>query len=264
MLKITVVALIIFALAVLMTMTGRGGGNFYVLTLVLAGLPMHEAATTGQFVLFTTSVAAMVIFRKGKTLSVPLALMLGILTAGMAFVGGFVAHSFSGRELKLVFSVLLALAGGAMLFTAEETKKEPKQKWGYWNLRTGNELYVVNLWIALPFTMATGFFSGMVGVSGGSFLVPLMVLACGVPMRIAVGTASAMVAATAFAGFLGHALHGSFNPAWAIPIAIVTIFGGVLGGKIALKTKSKYLKTLFAVTTLIAALLMIVNAGLAK
>ena len=132
-------------------------------------------------------------------------------------------------------------------------------------LRTGNELYVVNLWIALPFTMATGFFSGMVGVSGGSFLVPLLVLACGVPMRIAVGTASAMVAATAFSGFLGHALHGSFNPAWAIPIAIVTIFGGVLGGKIALKTKPKYLKTpLFAVTTLIAALLMIVNAGLAK
>jgi len=262
MLKITVVALIIFALSVLMTMTGRGGGNFYVLTLVLAGLPMHEAAATGQFVLFTTAIAATVIFRKGKTLFVPLAIFLGVLTASMAFIGGFIAHSFSGGELKMVFSVLLALAGGAMLFTPEKTKKEPKQKWGYLNLRTDNEIYVVNLWIAVPFAMATGFFSGMVGVSGGSFLVPLMVLACGVPMRIAVGTASAMVAATAFTGFLGHALHGSFNPSWAIPIAVITIFGGVLGGKTALKTKPKYLKTLFAVTTLIAALLMILNSGI--
>jgi len=32
--KLIIIALIIFALAVLMTMTGRGGGNFYVLTLV--------------------------------------------------------------------------------------------------------------------------------------------------------------------------------------------------------------------------------------
>ncbi len=264
MLKITIVSLSIFALAVVMTMTGRGGGNFYVLTLVLAGLPMHEAATTGQLVLFTTAIAATAIFRRGKTLSVPLALFLGALTASMAFVGGIAAHLFSGGELKIVFSILLALAGIAMFFTAGETRKEPSPMRCYWNLKSGDDLYVINLWIAVPIAMVTGFFSGMVGVSGGSFLVPLMVLACGVPMRIAVGTASAMVAATAFAGFTGHALHGSFNPAWAIPIAVVTIFGGILGGKIALKTKPKYLKTLFAVTTLIAALLMLVNSGIGK
>ncbi len=256
MLKIAVISLVIFVLAVVMTMTGRGGGNFYVLTLVLAGLPMHEAATTGQFVLFTTTIAAVFIFKKGKTLSVPLALFLSVLTASMAFVGGFVAEGFSSGELKIVFAVLLALAGAAMLFTAEESRKEPKSSWRYWNLRNGNDIYVINLYLAAPLAMATGFFSGMVGVSGGSFLVPLMVLACGVPMRVAVGTASAMVAATAFAGFTGHALHGSFNPVWAVPI--------VLGGKIALRTKPKYLKTIFAVTTLAASLLMFINASIAK
>jgi len=264
MLKIAIVAFIIFLLAILMTMTGRGGGNFYVLTLVLAGLPMHVAATTGQFVLFTTAGAATFIFKRGKTLSIPLALVLGFLTSGMAFIGGFVAHSFSGGELKIIFSVLLAVAGGAMLLTPGERKKKSEHRWSYWNLRNGNQTYVINLWLAVPIAMATGFFSGMVGVSGGSFLVPLMVLACGVPMRIAVGTASAMVAATAFAGFTGHALHGGFDPAWALPIACVTIFGGVLGGRIALKTRPKYLKTLFAITTLIAAILMFVNSAVAE
>ncbi len=260
MLKIVIVSLVIFVLAVVMTMTGRGGGNFYVLTLVLSGLPMHEAATTGQFVLFTTAAAATFVFKKGKTVSVPLALTLSVLTASMAFAGGFLAQSFSGRELKIVFAVLLSLAGTAMFFNAEESKTQPRSGWGYWNLRAGDELYVINMWLTVPLAMATGFFSGMVGVSGGSFLVPLMVLSCGVKMRTAVGTASAMVAATAFAGFMGHALHGSFNPGWAIPIASVTIFGGVLGGKIALRINPKYLKTLFAVTTLVAALLMLVNA----
>lgn len=41
----------------------------------------------------------------------------------------------------------------------------------------------------------------MVGVSGGSFLVPLMVLACYVPMHVAVGTASTLIAAIALMGF---------------------------------------------------------------
>ena len=91
-----------------------------------------------------------------------------------------------------------------------------------------------------------------------------MVLGCRLPMRIAVGTASVMVSATALLGFLGHALHATFNPVWALPIAGVAVLGGILGGKIALKTKPDCLKTLFALTTLTAAILMIVHALVAK
>jgi len=61
-------------------------------------------------------------------------------------------------------------------------------------------------------------------------LVPLMVLACGVPMHTAVGTASALIATTALMGFTGHAVQGDFSPSWAIPLAFVTIIGGIIGG----------------------------------
>ena len=109
-------------------------------------------------------------------------------------------------------------------------------------------------------TVLTGFASGMVGVSGGSFWVPLMVLACGVPMYTAVGTASTLIASTALMGFTGHAMQGDFNPALAIPLAGITVAGGILGGKLALKTKPIHLKKLFAYTNWLAALFMIVNA----
>jgi len=99
----------------------------------------------------------------------------------------------------------------------------------------------------------------MVGVSGGSFLVPLMVIAFGVSMRIAVGTASSLIMAISLMGFIGHAIHGDFNPKLAIPLAIVTIIGGVIGGKFALKSKPKNLKKLFAYTNWLAALFMIYN-----
>jgi len=51
MIGIIIFAITIFAIAVIMAMTGRGGGNSYVPVLVAAGLIMHQAATTAQFIL---------------------------------------------------------------------------------------------------------------------------------------------------------------------------------------------------------------------
>ncbi|MCD6217413.1 sulfite exporter TauE/SafE family protein [bacterium] len=264
MYKVAIIGAVFFALSIVMTMVGRGGGNFYVLTLVLAGIPMHDAALTGQFVLFATALAASFVFHKSKALSFPLFLFMGGITLVMAFAGGFLAQHFTGREMKIIFSLLLVVAGIMMLFQVDERRKQDSARIGFWNLKSGDDIYPINLWLTVPIAVASGFFAGMVGVSGGSFLVPLMVLACGVPMRIAVGTASAMVASTAFAGFIGHTMHESFNPALAVPLAAVTIIGGIIGSRIALKTKPKTLKLLFAVTTLLAAVLMLVNIYMAK
>lgn len=126
----------------------------------------------------------------------------------------------------------------------------------------GENTYTVNLWLALPITALTGLAAGAVGISGGSFKVPLMVLACGVPMRIAVGTSSIMVAATAAMGLAGHASQGHFDAHWALPMACVAVLGGILGSRFALKTQPKNLKTLFAITTLAAAVFMAANAFL--
>ena len=256
-----IVCLLIFVVAVAMTMVGKGGGNFYVVILAMAGIPMHEAATTGQFMLFSASIAAMIIFQKNKSVSWILAILVGSLTALSALGGGYFSHLFSGFSLKLIFAAMLLLAGIVMLIpvAANQTSYEDRH-FGVIRVRSGSAIYGVNLWVALPVTILTGLGSGMVGVSGGSFLVPLMVLACGVPMHTAVGTASTLIAATSFMGFAGHAVQGDFNPAWAIPLAVVTIIGGLLGGKLALKTKPKHLKKLFAYTNWLAALFMAFNA----
>ena len=261
MTNLIIVSFLIFVVAVAMTMVGKGGGNFYVVILAIANIPMHEAATTGQFILFSASVAAMIIFQKNKSVSWTLVMLIGASTALSALAGGYFSHVFSGFSLKLIFAVMLLIAGIVMLISVAERKAIAKNKhFGIISIKAGDELHDVNLWIALPVTVLTGFGSGMVGVSGGSFLVPLMVLACGVPMHTAVGTASTLIAATAFMGFTGHAIQGDFNSSWAIPLAFITIIGGMLGGKFALKTKPQHLKKLFAYTNWLAALFMVINA----
>ena len=261
MTNLIIVGFLIFIVSVAMTMVGKGGGNFYVVILAMANIPMYEAAATGQFILFSASIAAMIIFQNNRSVSWVLAALIGVFTALSALGGGYFSHLFSGFSLKLIFAVMLLIAGAVMLIPVSENKATERRKhFGVINIKSGNEVYSVNLWIALPVTILTGFGSGMVGVSGGSFLVPLMVLACGVSMHIAVGTASTLIAATAFMGFSGHAVQGDFNPSWAVPLAFITIIGGILGGRFALKTKPKHLKKLFAYTNWLASLFMVFNA----
>lgn len=257
-----IISTIVFAIAVLMTMSGRGGGNFYVVALVIAGHSMHEAATTGQFILMVTAVAGMLIFHKHKLVDWKLALMIDPPTDLMAFVGGYFSEYISGTWLKLAFSILLVIAGLLMLLKVEEKPIDKAKAFGYWHRTFGEHSYVVNLWVAIPVTALVGLASGALGISGGSFKIPLMVLFCGVPMPIAVGTSSAMVALTALMGFIGHSASGHFNPQIAIPVAGAALIGGILGGKLAVKTRSANLKKIFAFTTLAAAVLMGVSAFL--
>jgi len=149
-----------------------------------------------------------------------------------------------------------------MLRPVWDKPSSDKNRLGFWHRKFGQHKYEVNLWLALPITAGTGLVAGMIGISGGSFKVPLMVLGCGVPMRVAVGTSSAMVAATALMGLVGHLAAGDFNASWAIPMSVTALIGGLWGGVFSLKTKAKSLKRIFAYTTLGAAVFMVINAWL--
>ena len=253
-------SLAVLAIALLMAMTGRGGGNFCVPLLVASGQPMHEAATSGQLILLFAAITAMLVFHRRRMVDWKLALVIDPPTDIMAFLGGYFSALASGFALKLLLAVLLTLAGFLMLFTIRYRAIRSKGRLGFWHRSFGDADYVVNLWIAIPVTAAVGLVAGAVGISGGSFKVPLMVLLCGVPMHVAVGTSSAMVAATALMGFLGHSTAGHFDFRYGIPLACVAVIGGLLGGKLTLRTRPETLKIIFAVTTLAAAVLMSVNA----
>jgi uncharacterized protein len=256
---ILIMGIIVLVISVFMAMVGKGGGNFYVLAMVLIGITIHEAASTSQLIMLGTSAASMVIFSKNKKIDWKLALIIDPPTDIMAFFGGYFAGRLEGITLKLMFAILLV---GVSIFMFIRIKEKPvvqEKRFGYWNRTYGKYKYSVNLWITLPITGIVGFFAGATGISGGAFKIPLMVMLCGIPMEIAVGTSSAMVAVTALTGLIGHSLSGNFNPRLAIPLAVVGTIGGIIGGKFAIKSKPKYLKMIFALTNLAAGIMMIVD-----
>ncbi len=248
-------AAVIFAVAALMTMTGRGGGNFFVLVLALAGTGMHLAATTGQFILIVSSFTASLLFGKNRVTDWKLVGFIGTMTLVSAFLGGFFSDIVNDRLMKVVFAAGITLASLMMLRPA---RKKPRNSChSAFEIRSGSTSYGVNPLLTVPAVLATGFLSGMVGISGGSFLVPLMVLAIDVPMHTAVGTSTTLVTVTAGAGFLGHLSTGHFDCRLALPLALAGLIGALLGARLTLKIAPAKLKLLFAVTSLLAAAIML-------
>jgi hypothetical protein len=101
---------------------------------------------------------------------------------------------FNAGMLKIIFAVFIAYASFLMLKPATKaTKQNSKYRI---KLKSGEITYQINLLLFIPVVLLTGFVLGMVGISGGSFLVPLMILAVGVPIHVAVGTSTTMVMIT--------------------------------------------------------------------
>jgi uncharacterized membrane protein YfcA len=258
--NIWIMALIILAIALFMTMTGHGGGNFFVIALVLSNMDMHTAATIGQFILFTSAFFAMLVFGRKKFVEWKLAVLIGLLTGISAFTGGLFSDYITAKALKLVLAVFLFFVALLMFKPVKKDYRNQvlKSGWMYWNIQSVDKIntFSLNLVLIAPITLFFGFVAGMVGISGGSFIVPLLVLSCHVPMKNAVGTASTLVVVSAITGFAGHAISGHFDYHVAIPVAIGGAVGGLIGGSLAIKTKPELLKILFAVTTFAAGLIM--------
>ena len=91
---------------------GVGGGILLVPFLVLAvGLTQHEAEATSLLVILPTAVAASLALRRRDVGDLPVALALGTVGAIGAVAGALLALALPADVLRLVFAVLLAVAG---------------------------------------------------------------------------------------------------------------------------------------------------------
>jgi uncharacterized membrane protein YfcA len=112
-LGLLVVLLAVGAVAgMLAGLLGVGGGILLVPFLVLAvGLTQHEAEATSLLVILPTALAASVALRRRDVGDLPVALGLGTIGAAGAVVGALLALSLPADVLRIIFAVLLAIAG---------------------------------------------------------------------------------------------------------------------------------------------------------
>jgi hypothetical protein len=94
--------------------------------------------------------------------------------------------------------------------------------------------------------IGVGILTGLVGVGGGFLIVPALVLLSGIPMKQAVGTSLAIVAAKSYAGFAGYMGGVPIDYALMGAFTAVTVVGSFVGTRLASHISQAALKKAFA------------------
>ena len=95
-----------------------------------------------------------------------------------------------------------------------------------------------------------GVVSGLLGVGGGSVLVPCLVLVTGFPQQLAQGTSLAVILPSSGAGAIAHSRVGHVRGKRLPPILLGTFAGSWAGGLAALALPGQTLRIVFSVVLL--------------
>jgi uncharacterized membrane protein YfcA len=109
--------------------------------------------------------------------------------------------------------------------------------------------------VLLVIGAVSGFISGLLGVGGGVILVPVLSGLLRFPIKTAIGTSLAVVAAQAVPGTIAHAQLGHIDWHIAGGLVIGVIPGARIGSKLAIATEDQRLRLFVAIALAVLALI---------
>jgi len=220
---------------------GLGGGSGYLALMTLFGVPYELMPSTALTLNIVVTSAALVRFGIAGRIRWGLLAPFLVFALPAAFVGGLIEvprQTFLG-----LLAVALALVAIAMLRSAADDSND---------LRPPRLLV---LWTLAPVIGITiGLASGMLGIGGGIFLGPVILLARWADPRETAAITSATVLSLSVAGLAAHGIRGTFDPSFVLPLSVAVLIGGLAGAHLSVTRLSpSTLKRTFAVIIVIAA-----------
>jgi uncharacterized membrane protein YfcA len=105
---------------------------------------------------------------------------------------------------------------------------------------------------------AAGAFSGLLGVGGGSVIVPLLIVWLGFGEREATGTSMMAIVVIAALAVSLQAAYGNVDPANAALVGVPAIAGVVVGTAVQQRVPERVISLLFAALLIVIAVELIV------
>lgn len=106
---------------------------------------------------------------------------------------------------------------------------------------------MVNTFILLLTGLSVGFLGTILGIGGGSIIVPVLVLWFGYPIHTAIATSLIAIVGTSINAASVNILSGAANIKLGIFLETVTVFFAILGGLTSISVNEKPLLILFGV-----------------
>jgi uncharacterized membrane protein YfcA len=105
---------------------------------------------------------------------------------------------------------------------------------------------------------AAGAFSGLLGVGGGSVIVPLLIIWLAYGEREATGTSMMAIVVIAALAVTLQALYGNVDPANAALIGVPAVAGAFAGTALQQRMPERLISVIFAVLLIVIAIELIV------
>ena len=229
-----------FAAGILGSMVGLGGGIIVVPVLTFLGFPPTVAASNSLFAALSNAIASTISYSRQKRIEISLGIKLGLLSIPGTVLGAIISNDVTPDIFKILFGFVL-IASAVYIFLRK--KIESKEK----------TLSVQMIIFAVGASFFAGIISAFFGIGGGIIFVPLMVVGIGMAMKKAAPTSQLILLFSSLSGVISHSLLGHPDFTQAGFLAIGAFAGGLMGARLSINIKERYLQIIVSVVILIAA-----------
>ncbi|MFX1457973.1 MAG: sulfite exporter TauE/SafE family protein [Promethearchaeota archaeon] len=240
---------------ILSTMTGTGGGVFYVsFTTVFFLIPINASIDTSNFIILLTSASGFIIYLKDKRTNVKLSLIF----SGFSIFGcllstlllGFV--KIDNSILSILFATLLIIIGLYMVYKSiHKHRNSTNNKINKSFIEDFSFLksfdYKTKLKKTIPLFLLAGFSSNLLGIGGGVIITPALNILLNFPIHYATAVSTSIVFFLAIYNSLSKLIFGQVEFILGLLIGLASILGAIIGAKISKKMPKFYLQLFVAI-----------------
>lgn len=251
------------------SLTGLGGGVIIIPLLTLGfGVPMHYAIGASLISVIGTSSGAAVAFVKEGFTNMRIGMFLEIATTSGAIVGALVSGMLNPNTIGIIFASILLLTVILNLKGKPDHQEtlikgslEDKLKlYGTFPDKGVMKDYAARNTIPGFFMMMfAGAMSGLLGIGSGALKVLAMDNMMRLPFKVSTTTSNFMIGVTAVASSLIYFQRGEIIPVIVAPVLVGVVVGSFIGSKTLMVSKTKKLKTFFAIVITILSVYMMYN-----
>jgi uncharacterized membrane protein YfcA len=247
-----------FFIGIIASLTGVGGGIFIVPILTFFyDFRVNNATGTSLTTIIFTAIAAAINYSRQKRIYYKTGLILMITTAPGAYLGAWLATIMEERLLGLVFGFFLIFVAIRMIISVLKAKNQIKT----FTVITDSELIKSGkiIVVGAGLSFFGGLASGLLGIGGGTLIVPIMTVIMGMPIHYATATSMFTMIFTSISGVTKYYQSDLINFPAALILAAGTVFGAQVGAYTSKKISGRNLSLIFGIMLTIAGINMILK-----
>lgn len=247
-----------FFIGIIASMTGVGGGIFIVPILVFFyPFVVNQATGTSLTSIIFTAAASTLNYAKQKRIYYKTGAILIVTTAPGAYLGAWAASIMEEQLLGVIFGVFLILVAIRMLTSTLRTKKKAETAQPITDSQLIRQHKTMIIGAGLSFF--GGLASGLLGIGGGTLVVPILVIAMGMPIHYATATSMFSMIFTSISGVTKYVQSNLIDFPVALLLAAGTVIGAQVGAYTSKRISGRNLGTVFGIMLIIAGANMLIK-----